>query len=161
MTVFNRSNDFFRGFAYDVFAFGGIQAYLSERLGVTPGRYLHLTDSLHVYERDHRAVCAIARQNNPEQLGEALETLPRLPPSKSFCGITVPAASESATDHLRALELAFGAWKSGRAQAAFDALIDSEAGLAAILYLAGKRGFENCNVPAWFQARTSPGLWRM
>ncbi len=48
-----RSNDFFRGFPYNVVQFTSLQEILAGWLGVEPGPYYHFADSLHVYEIDH------------------------------------------------------------------------------------------------------------
>ena len=164
ITVFNRSNDYFRGYAYDVFAFTGVQSYFALRLGLATGRYVHMTDSLHVYERDHRAVLEIGEQNDPAQLALALDSLPRVPACYTFCGIAVPYAPLSepgVPSSLTALERSFTTWKAGRFQEAIDAVQDSEPGLAAVLYLHERRAFASCRLPAWFETRATHGPWRM
>ena len=52
MLAFMRSNDVMLGYPYDVFNFTNIQAILASRLGVGVGEYVHIVDSLHLYERD-------------------------------------------------------------------------------------------------------------
>jgi thymidylate synthase len=51
-TTYMRSNDIWRGFPYDVFAFTCFQVKLAMELGVDVGTYTHIAGSLHLYERD-------------------------------------------------------------------------------------------------------------
>jgi len=51
MTVHMRSNDVIFGTTNDVFCFNMYQRFVAALLGVEPGDYTHLVDSLHVYER--------------------------------------------------------------------------------------------------------------
>jgi len=52
MNVIMRSNDVWRGFAYDVFQFTQLQHTLARVLGRWPGTYRHTTWSMHMYESD-------------------------------------------------------------------------------------------------------------
>lgn len=57
MTVINRSNDIHYGlFAVNIPTFGILQEYLAARLGCGIGHQTHLSNSLHVYLDDKRAV---------------------------------------------------------------------------------------------------------
>lgn len=47
-----RSNDLFRGLPYNILQFTSLQEILAGWLGVEVGSYNHLSDSLHLYERD-------------------------------------------------------------------------------------------------------------
>ncbi|MDD2762614.1 MAG: thymidylate synthase [Opitutaceae bacterium] len=47
-----RSNDIFRGIPYDFVQFMSLQEILAGWLGVAPGCYHHVSDSLHAYESD-------------------------------------------------------------------------------------------------------------
>ena len=47
-----RSNDFFRGFPYNIVQFTSLQEVMAGWLGVEPGPYFHFADSLHLYEKD-------------------------------------------------------------------------------------------------------------
>jgi thymidylate synthase len=47
-----RSNDFFRGFPYNIVQFTSLQEIMAGWLGVKPGPYYHFADSLHIYEKD-------------------------------------------------------------------------------------------------------------
>jgi thymidylate synthase len=47
-----RSNDLFRGTPYNFIQFTTLQEVLAGWLGIGLGRYTHLSDSLHIYERD-------------------------------------------------------------------------------------------------------------
>lgn len=51
-----RSNDLFLGVPHNIVQFTSLQEILSGWLGVTPGGYHHLSDSLHVYARDLTAI---------------------------------------------------------------------------------------------------------
>lgn len=56
LTTFMRSNDLWMGFPYDVFQFMNMQVLMSMELGVELGSYTHVAGSLHLYERDYKAV---------------------------------------------------------------------------------------------------------
>lgn len=47
-----RSNDVWRGFAYDAFQFTQLQWTIANALGIEPGRYIHTAHSLHIYDDD-------------------------------------------------------------------------------------------------------------
>jgi thymidylate synthase len=51
MSVHMRSNDVIFGTTNDVFCFNMYQRFVAALLGLEPGTYCHLVDSLHVYER--------------------------------------------------------------------------------------------------------------
>lgn len=55
-TTFMRSNDLWKGFPYDVFAFTALQVKLAMELGVGLGTYTHIAGSLHMYEEDLKNV---------------------------------------------------------------------------------------------------------
>jgi thymidylate synthase len=50
-----RSNDVYRGFPHDVFAFTFIQEAMARTLGLEVGNYNHFVGSLHLYDSDQRA----------------------------------------------------------------------------------------------------------
>ncbi len=52
LIVFMRSNDAFRGFSHDVFAFTLIQELVARSLNVELGHYHHFVGSMHLYESD-------------------------------------------------------------------------------------------------------------
>jgi len=52
MHVHMRSNDAFKAAYMNMYAFTELQRYVAQRLGVEVGRYIHIADSYHVYERD-------------------------------------------------------------------------------------------------------------
>jgi thymidylate synthase len=61
-----RSNDLFLGVPYNFVQFISIQEMLSGWLGVLPGGYHQLSDSLHVYTRDIEAVrCSLGASDAP------------------------------------------------------------------------------------------------
>lgn len=51
-TVYMRSNDLWKGFPYDVFAFTALQVKMAMELGVEVGSYTHIAGSLHLYAKD-------------------------------------------------------------------------------------------------------------
>jgi thymidylate synthase len=55
-----RSNDIFRGIPYDFVQFTCLQEIIAGWLGVKPGAYCHVSDSLHVYLKDLPNVLAAA-----------------------------------------------------------------------------------------------------
>lgn len=74
MTVINRSNDIHFGlFAVNLPTFGILQSYIAARLGVQMGTQTHLSNSLHVYTDDKRAVEITDRMLYTE------ENVPRYP----------------------------------------------------------------------------------
>lgn len=58
-----RSNDVYLGLPYDVFNFTMIQEYVATLLNVEVGAYIHIVNSLHVYEKDREKIKRIA--SNP------------------------------------------------------------------------------------------------
>ncbi|MEH6357453.1 MAG: thymidylate synthase [Pseudomonadales bacterium] len=52
ITVFNRSNDVFKGIPYNFFLFRFLQYWAAKKLGKKIGVHRHITDSLHLYESD-------------------------------------------------------------------------------------------------------------
>lgn len=61
-----RSNDLFLGFPHNVVQFTTLQEVMSGWLDVRMGQYTHLSDSLHVYERDIAALVAGDRVHGPD-----------------------------------------------------------------------------------------------
>jgi thymidylate synthase len=53
-----RSNDFFRGTPYNFVQFTSLQELLAGWIGIIPGTYTHISDSLHVYEHELQLVRA-------------------------------------------------------------------------------------------------------
>jgi len=49
MNVHIRSNDLYKAFFMNVFAFTELQSMLAEQVGVEMGEYVHVADSLHIY----------------------------------------------------------------------------------------------------------------
>ncbi len=77
-TQIMRSNDLFRGTPYNFVQFSVLQEVLSGWLGVKLGTYTHLSDSLHVYERDMRSLASFVALDAPVSEDTLL-----LPKSKS------------------------------------------------------------------------------
>lgn len=61
-----RSNDVWKGLAYDAFMFTQLQLVVAATLGVPPGPYFHHANSLHIYDTDMpRAYEMLANQVSP------------------------------------------------------------------------------------------------
>jgi len=56
-----RSNDFFRGTPYNFFQFMTLQELFAGWIGVIPGTYTHISDSLHVYEQELFSIREVSR----------------------------------------------------------------------------------------------------
>jgi thymidylate synthase len=69
-----RSNDLFRGTPYNFVQFTTLHEVISGWLGIEPGPYTHLSDSLHVYTRD--AATAFAYSEVPEPIRTDSLSLP-------------------------------------------------------------------------------------
>lgn len=52
LTIFNRSNDVFKGIPYNFLVFKFFQYYVAKELGFKIGVHRHITDSLHLYNYD-------------------------------------------------------------------------------------------------------------
>lgn len=61
--VHMRSNDLIFGFSYDVQWFTYLQEYIANSVGVPVGRYHHIAQSLHVYEKHFEMLRNIAGSN--------------------------------------------------------------------------------------------------
>lgn len=75
IAVTMRSNDIYRGFPHDVFAFTFLQEIVARQLGLELGTYSHFVGSLHLYEDD------IARAR--DYLAEGWQTPMSMPPMPS------------------------------------------------------------------------------
>lgn len=64
MHVHMRSNDALKAAYMNMYAFTELQKYVAERLGVEVGRYIHIADSYHVYERDWKWFKTFVEQIN-------------------------------------------------------------------------------------------------
>jgi len=62
MHVHMRSNDALKAAFMNMYAFTELQRYVSRRLGVEVGYYMHVADSYHVYESDWRRFTAFVEQ---------------------------------------------------------------------------------------------------
>lgn len=76
-----RSSDLILGIAYDIPAFTMFQEMLALELGVECGTYTHMSNSLHIYERNYKMVENII--SNPPQNGVVLHgtdmPMPKMP----------------------------------------------------------------------------------
>jgi thymidylate synthase len=57
-----RSNDALKACFMNMYAFTSLQARIAREVGVEPGRYAHVADSFHVYQRDYPWFRAFVRQ---------------------------------------------------------------------------------------------------
>jgi thymidylate synthase len=64
-TQIMRSNDLFLGLPHNLIQFTTLQEVLAGWIGVQPGAYQHLSDSLHLYERDEYVLQQIVKQPCP------------------------------------------------------------------------------------------------
>ena len=74
LAVTMRSNDAYRGFPADVFAFTFIQELVARALGLQIGVYSHFVGSLHLYENDQEG--ARAYLNEGHQYTDAMPDMP-------------------------------------------------------------------------------------
>lgn len=89
--TYMRSNDLFRGFPHDVFAFTLIQEMVARRLQVQLGDYRHTVGSLHIYDKDS--------QNAWEYLAEGSQqtrAMPPMPTSDPTAGLQQLLQAEAA-----------------------------------------------------------------
>lgn len=70
-----RSNDVFLGLPYNIVQFTTLQEVMAGWLGLNPGSYVHMSDSLHLYERDAEA--AFQSTNNANKRNEESLALPK------------------------------------------------------------------------------------
>ncbi|WP_417228251.1 thymidylate synthase [Amphritea sp.] len=74
ITVFNRSNDVFKGIPYNFFIFRFLQYYVAKKLSRKIGWHRHITDSLHLYESNNKTVQSILEcSHEPFSNNEPLE----------------------------------------------------------------------------------------
>ncbi len=71
-----RSNDLFRGLPYNIVQFTMLQEILAGWLGLEPGSYNHVADSLHVYEADLDEFRVVASESRAA-IGSANLALPK------------------------------------------------------------------------------------
>lgn len=71
-----RSNDIYRGLPYNFVQFTALQEIMAGWLGLELGSYTHISDSLHVYERD-LAQLEVAPQSAPPVFGNDVLSLPK------------------------------------------------------------------------------------
>lgn len=70
MTTYMRSNDIWKGFPYDVFAFTFFQMKMAMELGVGLGCYTHHVGSLHLYRADAEAYEKKLQGSKTKDLGD-------------------------------------------------------------------------------------------
>ncbi len=68
MHVHMRSNDALKAAFMNMYAFTELQRFVARELGVEPGRYIHIADSYHVYERDWKWFEKFVEQARSEEL---------------------------------------------------------------------------------------------
>lgn len=97
LTVFNRSNDLFMGVPYNLFIFQLLHFYVSNQLGVPMGVQRHISDSMHLYEKNWDTVEAILK----EQIDSNVKSLK----SKSGLSVLNVIINESKLINSRQFEL--------------------------------------------------------
>lgn len=73
-----RSSDLILGIAYDIPAFTLFQEMMANELGVEPGAYVHVSNSLHLYSRHFGMARAIA-DSNITSYSDLILPMPRMP----------------------------------------------------------------------------------
>ena len=58
-----RSNDLYFGFPYDVFFFTMLQEFVAGKLNIQLGDYIHVANSLHIYEFQHEKASALIKEH--------------------------------------------------------------------------------------------------
>ena len=88
LTVSMRSSDLILGIPYDVIAFTFFQELMARELNLELGSYMHVSNSMHLYERDFAMVEKIANSSASEGIiGSAMPEMPSLPPIVSLGAI--------------------------------------------------------------------------
>lgn len=72
-----RSNDVWRGLAYDVFVFTQLQQVVAAAMLMDVGSYFHHTTSLHMYETDYEASLGVVSSRERHHVGCLVERAPR------------------------------------------------------------------------------------
>ena len=100
LVVSMRSSDIILGLTYDVPAFTMFQEQLANELGIGVGRYIHVSNSLHIYDRHFAMAESIL---SPEEIGQSkLEAI--------ACGEMPVFDGKVPIDEL--MEFEDGLWKS-------------------------------------------------
>lgn len=71
-----RSNDVFYGLTYDLFMFTFMQELMAAELDVELGEYTHLTNNMHIYEKDFKEAQEILDNAEPNFYNYKTEMLP-------------------------------------------------------------------------------------
>jgi thymidylate synthase len=77
-----RSNDLFRGLPYNIVQFTSLQEILAGWLDVQVGNYCQISDSLHVYESDYRAIQSLPEAERAKNIDSLF--LPKVESEKIF-----------------------------------------------------------------------------
>lgn len=67
-----RSNDAYKGLPHDIFCFTMIQEIIARMLSVEPGKYIHFSGNMHLYDED--------RENAQQYVDEAFQPKVLMPP---------------------------------------------------------------------------------
>ena len=79
MITHMRSNDAFIGLPYDIFLFSMFQEIMCAELEIDIGNYIHIADSLHIYERDLDKYSFVINNESPSKEMGKIQTLNDLP----------------------------------------------------------------------------------
>lgn len=101
MIVNMRSNDAFKGFVHDVFAFTVIQEIIASELGVELGTYQHFVGSMHLYAEDYEKAQKYLAEGYHGKI-----PMPTMPPASALESIrcVVAFANRVRLENLRDLE---------------------------------------------------------
>lgn len=153
MMVCNRSNDVFLGVPYNVITFAGLQAAVAIAVGVRRGTQIHVTDSLHLYEKDYRNVEKIVALNDVHHLESVLGVLPQAD-IEDYAKLDHACLVENPAKEIEAgvcgkIRNSFIAWRTGSREVAVRELPPSDVGLAALEWFRASQHFKREWEPKW------------
>lgn len=96
-----RSNDAFKGFVHDIYAFTMIQEIIASELEVDLGRYQHFVGSMHLYEDDYEKAQEYLSEGYFHQI--PMPSMPLISPLESIRSV-VAFANEVRLNEVRSLE---------------------------------------------------------
>ncbi|MFQ5852214.1 MAG: thymidylate synthase [Candidatus Binatia bacterium] len=154
MMVCNRSNDAYLGVPYNVVTFAILQAYVATAVGVGIGRQTHVTDSLHLYERDRSKVEEIVRSNDDGDIERIVEKVP-LADLEAYSRLDHAVLTRDYSKVIEGCGLclsvrnSFIAWKAGMLGRAVSELPPSDVSISAVEWFSKSRRFVKGWIPGW------------
>lgn len=127
ITIFNRSNDVFKGVPYNFFLFRFFQYLVAKNLNLKVGFHRHVTDSLHLYESDFAKVDDIlskGESNKNENVCLEMSLFTEL----TNCSEQIHSRDFQAIDNprLRAFFMGYVAFKAGDRDGFFRSIDGSD-----------------------------------